>query len=71
MFQFVGLNLANHSEMSDHVLWLSQRGSFLQPFCLRRTSGCKDVSLKIPMLDKIFKIHAEGPALGSLIPLQL
>jgi len=39
--------------------------------CLGRSSRCKDVFLKIPLLDKVFEIHAKGLALGSLMPLAI
>ena len=38
-------------------------------FCLRGSSGCKDVFPKISLLDKIFEMLVEGPTLGSLVSL--
>ena len=38
-------------------------------FCLERSSGSDDVFPKISLVDKIFEILAEGPALGSLASL--
>ena len=69
MFSFVGLDVVNHSIMSDQVLQPSQRGSFLSSFCLGRSSGCKDLFSKIPLLYEVFDIHAEGSTLGSPVPL--
>ena len=46
----------------------SQRGSSLSSFCLGRSSECKDVFLKIPLLDEVFVIHTKGLVLGSLMP---
>ena len=40
-------------------------------FCLGRGSGCKDVFLKISLLDKIFEKLAEGPTLGSPVSLAI
>ena len=38
-------------------------------FCLRGSSGCEDVLSEIAMVDKIFRILMEGPALKSLVSL--
>ena len=39
--------------------------------CLGCSSECKNVYLKIPLLDKVFEIHAAGRTLGSLMPLAI
>ena len=67
LFLFVELDLVNHSVMSDHVLQSSQRGSFMSSFCLGPSFECKDVFSKVPLLDKIFKIHADGPPMPLAI----
>ena len=69
MFLFIRLVLLNRSVMSDHVLRSSQKRGLLLSFYLGGSSGCKDVFPKISLLNKIFEILLERPALRSLVSL--
>ena len=63
----VGLMLVNRFILSDHVLRLTRRWDLLMSFFLKRDSECEDVFSEIALLDKIFKVLTEGPALRSLM----
>ena len=42
-------------------------GDLLLSFCLKGGSGCEDILSEIALLDKIFKVLTERPALRSLV----
>ena len=55
--------------MSDHVLRSSWTRGLLLSFCLRGSSVCEGVFLKISLLDKTFEILTKGLAMGSPVSL--